>query len=45
MPHKDFLEELRHTVEGLGVALRMNGGRGTVHPQRALEAFQEFAKR
>jgi AhpD family alkylhydroperoxidase len=31
-------------AEALGVAILMNGGPGTVHAPRALEAFQEFAK-
>ena len=30
-------------AEALGVAILMNGGPGTVHAPRALEAFQEFA--
>lgn len=32
-------------AEALGVAILMNGGPGTVHAPRALEAFQEFASR
>jgi AhpD family alkylhydroperoxidase len=30
-------------AEALGVAILMNGGPGTVHGPRALEAFREFA--
>lgn len=30
-------------AEALGVAIAMNGGPGTVHAPRALEAFEEFA--
>lgn len=30
-------------AEALGVAILMNGGPGTVHAPRALEAFQEFS--
>lgn len=30
-------------AEALGVAIAMNGGPGTVHAPRALEAFEEFS--
>lgn len=33
----------QEVAETLGVAIAMNGGPGTVHAPRALEAFQEFA--
>lgn len=32
-------------ADALGVAIAMNGGPGTVHAPRALEAFREFAER
>lgn len=33
----------QEVAEALGVAILMNGGPGTVHAPRALEAFHEFA--
>jgi AhpD family alkylhydroperoxidase len=34
---------VEEVAEALGVAILMNGGPGTVHAPRALEAFREFA--
>ena len=32
----------KEVAEALGAAILMNGGPGTVHAQRAFEAFREF---
>ena len=36
---------IEEVAETLGVVILMNGGPGTVHAPRALEAFREFAKK